>query len=194
MRRTLSLTLLLTTTALYLVGCGSMLPHGQDKVISPWKSFDEVMAAYDKVIPQHTERPALIELGFSPERSPNVRILNHLEILNRLAPHQALSREDLPSALLQCVKAHESCQAYEVKLQVTEHKRYGNFLADFFSFRRKTQIRGWAFNAVFVLNDDLVVYKVWSGTPNIDEYRDINNPLGPLQGIGSDVVKPDIGY
>jgi len=194
MTRTLPLTLLFIASTLLLVGCGSMLPHGEEKVRSPWESFDEVMAAYDKVIPQQTRRDSLMELGFSPERSPNVRILNHLEILNRVAPHQALSREDLPPALLQCVKTQDACQAYEVKLQVTENKRYGNFLADFFNFRRKTQIRGWAFNAVFVLNDGLVVYKVWNGTPNIDEYRDINNPLGPLQGIGSDAVKPSISY
>ena len=40
--------------------------------------------------------------------------------------------------------------------------------------------------------DGLVIYKVWSGTPKIEEYRDINNPLGPLQGIGSDAVKPTL--
>ena len=42
--------------------------------------------------------------------------------------------------------------------------------------------------------DGLVVYKVWSGTPRIDEYRDRNNPLGPLQGAGGEVVRPIINY
>lgn len=180
--------------ALGLSGCGSMLPHGEERVTSPWDSFDQVMAAYDKVVPRQTTRQELEQLNFSPEQSPNVQILNHFEILNRVAPHQALGREDLPVGLLACVRTEGQCQAYEVKVQVTENKRYGNFLADFLNFRRKTQIRGWAFNAVFVLNDGLVIYKVWSGTPRIDEYRDVNNPLGPLQGIGPDVVRPSISY
>ena len=47
---------------------------------------------------------------------------------------------------------------------------------------------------MFVLDDGLVIYKVWSGTPNIDEYQDTNNPLGPLQGIGSGAVTPSISY
>lgn len=194
MRPTPLLSLSILVATVIVTGCGSMLPHGADKVISPWGSFDEVMSAYEKVIPAQTRRNELAELGFSPERSPNLRILNHLEIINRVAPQQALSRDDLPAGLLQCLKAQGACQAYEIKVQVTEHKRYGNFLADFLNFRRKVQIRGWAFNAVFVLNDDLVVYKVWNGTPKIDEYSDTTNPLGPLQGIGSGVVKPDIKY
>lgn len=191
MRPTLPIALLLS---LMLGGCTAMLPHGEDRVISPWKSFDEVMAAYDKVVPNETTREELEALKFSPKYSPNVRILNHFEILNRVVPHPAVAREDLPPGLLKCIKEQDACQAYEVKVLNTENKRYGNFLADFFNFRRKTQVRGWAFNAVFVLDDGLVIYKVWSGTPNIDEYRDTNNPLGPLQGIGSDAVKPSISY
>lgn len=177
-----------------LSGCGALLPHGEERVVSAWDSFDAVMGDYEQVQPGRTSRSELVELGFSPERSPNVQILNHFEILNRVAPHQAVAREDLPAGLLRCLQAQESCQAYEVKILATEHKRYGNFLADFFNFRRKTQVHGWSFNAVFVLDDGLVIYKVWNGTPQIEEYSDINNPLGPLQGIGSNAVKPSISY
>jgi hypothetical protein len=185
---------LILTTSLTLAGCGSLLPHGEDKVISQWKQFKDVKADYDKVIPYQSKREDLDELGFTPEKSPNVRILNHFEILNRVAPHNAVGRADLPTGLLKCLHAEDGCQAYEVKLVVTENKRYGGFLADFFNFRRKVQITGWAFNAVFVLQNGLVVYKVWNGTPQIEEYRDTVNPLGPLQGIGSDVAKPSVSY
>ena len=44
---------------------------------------------------------------------------------------------------------------------------------------------------MFVLKQDLVIYKLWSGTPRIQEYGKKRNPLGPLQGIGSS-VKPEI--
>lgn len=189
-----ALSFLLLTAVLALTGCGSLLPHGEDKVISPWTRFDQVMTDYDKVIPYQSKREDLAELGFTPEKSPNVRILNHFEILNRVAPQNAIGRTDLPSGLLKCLHAEDGCQAYELKLQMTENKRYGSFLADFFNFRRRVQVTGWAFNAVFVLQEGLVVYKVWNGTPQIEEYRDNVNPLGPLQGIGSDVVKPDVSY
>jgi len=186
--------LLALATILTLAGCGAMLPHGEDKVLSPWDSYDTIKADYDQVVPGQSRRSDLAELGFTPERSPNVRILNHFEILNRVAPQNAVSRDDLPVRLRQCLKAEDGCQAYEVKVVQTHNHRYGNFLADFFNFRRKVKVEGWAFNAVFVLQDDTVIYKVWNGTPKIEEYRDTNNPLGPLQGIGSDAVKPSISY
>ncbi|HOI17098.1 MAG TPA: hypothetical protein PK036_12230 [Geobacteraceae bacterium] len=37
--------------------------------------------------------------------------------------------------------------------------------------------------------DNLVVYKVWSGTLHIEEYRQQTNPLGPLQETGGIFLK-----
>ena len=179
---------------LLLSGCGSLLPSGGEKTTSQWESFEAVKQAYDQVQLQQTREESLHELGFTPERSPNVRILNHLEIVNRLMPNQALRHEDMPPGLLSCLEVQDGCRAYELNLQVITNVRYGNFLADFLNFRRKTHIRGWAFDAVFVLQDGMVVYKVWNGVPQIDEYSDVNNPLGPLQSIGGDAVRPRVNY
>lgn len=179
---------------LLLSACSGLLPHGEAKTSSPWSDYAAVKRAYDQVIAGQSTESDLKRLGFTPERTPNVHILNHLEILNRVTPSQAISREDLPKALLTCLRYQDGCHAYEINLLVTENERYGNFFADFLNFRRKTHIRGWSFNAVFVVQKDLVVYKVWNGTPQIDEHQRTNNPLGPLQGIGPESVKPSVSY
>ena len=62
-------------------------------------------------------------------------------------------------------------------------KRYGNFFLDFFNFERRTKVTGWEFNAVLIIKDDLVIYKLISGQPAIQEYEEANNPLGPLQAV-----------
>jgi len=72
---------------------------------------------------------------------------------------------------------------------VTRRTRYGNFLADLFNFRRKTEIVGWRFKAVVLLADDVVVYKATGGQPAIHEFEESNNPLGPLQGAGERVFR-----
>jgi hypothetical protein len=64
-------------------------------------------------------------------------------------------------------------------------KRVGNFMLDFMNFRRDTITTGWKFGALIVIVSDKVVYKQWSGSPNIQEETLQRNPLGPLQGVGS---------
>ena len=34
-----------------------------------------------------------------------------------------------------------------------------------------------------IIKDDLVIYKLISGQPAIQEYEEANNPLGPLQAV-----------
>ena len=176
--------------ALLLAGCSAMLPHGEEIRVSRWSSFEEAKQAFDAVEPYVSDTTHLRGLGFDPDANPNVRILNYLEVLDRVLPDKVLTRDDLAPGLQDCVAAGEACRAFEVNQRETHNKRYGNFVADFLNFRRKTEIRGWEFNAVIVLRDKLVVYKIWSGKPNILEKETKTNPLGPLQGIGPDVVRP----
>ena len=61
---------------------------------------------------------------------------------------------------------------------------------DLLTFKRRTIVSGWSFNALIVLSDGIVVYKVWSGDPIISGDKLRKNPLGPLQGVnGSTVIK-----
>jgi len=172
----------------FLYACSSALPHGESRVVSRWSSFDEAKQAYDQIVPYQTRRQDLGPLGFSPDDQPNVRILNHADLTERFMLVSADNREELPQGLRECQKKCGSCFGYEIDQRHTRDRRYGNFFADLFNFKRKTEISGWEFNALLVLIDDLVVYKVWGGTREIQEYRDKTNPLGPLQGIGPDLV------
>ena len=178
--------ILLATALLY--GCSSALPHGESKLVSPWSSFDEAKRAYDQITPYETRREDLGTLGFSPDDQPNIRILNHADLAERFMLVSANIPEELPQGLRECQKKCARCFGYEVEQRQTRNRRYGNFFADLFNFKRKTEITGWEFRALLVLVDGLVVYKVWGGTPDIREYRDKVNPLGPLQGIGPDLV------
>ena len=60
-------------------------------------------------------------------------------------------------------------------------KRLGFWLLDVLSFRRQERTRGWDFGASLVLVSDVVVYKTWHGTPDVNQYSDRIRPLGPLQ-------------
>jgi hypothetical protein len=176
-----------------LYGCSAALPHGESRVVSHWSSFDEAKQAYDRIAPYQTRREDLAALGFSPDAQPNVRILNHADLAERFMLVSANNLEQLPRGLRECQKNCASCFGYEVEQRQTRDRRYGGFLADFFNFKRKTEITGWEFKALLVLVDDLIVYKVWGGTPDIRQYRDKTNPLGPLQGVGPDIVpSPDL--
>ena len=42
---------------------------------------------------------------------------------------------------------------------------------------------GWNFKALILLNHDKVLYKLWSGQPNLDRTEQKKKPLGPLQEI-----------
>lgn len=54
-----------------------------------------------------------------------------------------------------------------------------------FNFRKKRELQGWSFKAVFVFVNDVLVHKVSNGEPNIHRLEDKKNPLGPLQGAES---------
>lgn len=166
-----------------LSGC-SVLPYGDNRVISKWDSFEQAMQAYEEIQPYTTRLETLGRLGFTPESQDNVRILDRVEILERLTSMPERYADGLPKGLRECLSRGDDCYAHEIKLRVTKDKRYGNVFADMLNFKRKVEIRGWEFNAVIVLIDDLVVYKSWSGTPSIHERSHTVNPLGPLQGIG----------
>ncbi len=178
----------------FLVGCSALLPHGEEETAGRWKQFDDVMQAYEKVEPFVSSKEDLAELGFSPDEQPNVKILNHIEVLDKLIPDGMSQGAELPKGIQTCMKAGERCSAYEYSQQRLNIRRYGSFLADFLNFKRKTETTGWMFTALFVLTDDEVVYKIWSGTPEISKYKESINPLGPLQGVGpalsTEAVKP----
>jgi hypothetical protein len=177
-----------------LAACSALLPHGEEETGGRWTHFDDVMQSYEEVEPFVSTKDDLVRLGFSPNEQPNVKILNHIEVLDRLMPDGIYQNTELPRGVQTCLSAGEHCSAYEYSQQKLNIRRHGSFLADFFNFKRKTETTGWEFTALFVLTGNQVVYKVWSGTPEISKHKESINPLGPLQGVGpalsTEAVKP----
>lgn len=181
----------LTTNALLFVsflgsclaGCSSraFLPSSKDIFVSQWRSYEQVYNAFQEIIPYHTDLDGLKKLGFSPDVTPNIQILNHLDIMHRFLPNPSITLKDLDLGIQDCLAAQERCYAYEITAHHIDSERHGNVLLDIFNFHRKTNIKGWEFRAIIVLKNDLVVYKICGGKPNIDEFKDQKNPLGPLQ-------------
>jgi hypothetical protein len=170
--------------ALIVTGCGSLLPSSKQTTRSPWVSFGDAKASFDKIIPFQTTAKEMQELGFDPFSTPNIEILTYVDIMNLFMPNPSINMEDLDEGIRSCIKAKSACTAYEFDPQILHSERHGNVILDLFNFRRKTVESGWRFEALIVLVNDTVVYKIWGGNPIIDEQRDTKNPLGPLQNSG----------
>jgi len=164
-----------------LGGCSGLLPHSQQISESPWNSFSSAKAAYEKVVPGKTTVKDLKGLGFSPYDTPNIRILTYLDVIDLFVPRNAITLDDLDPAVRSCIAAKSRCLAYEAMPARVNDRRTGNVLADMLSFRRNSIKTGWTFRALFVIDDGMVVYKLWGGRPAIREISESKNPLGPLQ-------------
>jgi len=181
--RALSLSLLIL-----LSGCGSLLPEAKTITRSPWATFEDAKRAYDSIEPYKSTIDDLKRLGYDPFVTPNIKILSYLDVMNRFMINPSIKKEDLDEGIQRCIDFKNYCKAFEATPQDLKTKRYGNVFLDLFNFSRRTKSSGWRFQAIIVLVDDVVVYKLWSGNPTIDEFTEKKNPLGPLQEP-EDVVK-----
>jgi hypothetical protein len=164
------------------VNCGSLLPSvKQTTKTYQWETFDEAKFAFEKIIPEETTIEELRELGFDPFSTPNLKILTYLDIIQLFMFNPSIKKEDLDEGILSCIHARKNCNAYKIYLKKTTTKRYGNVLLDLFNFKRKIKESGWEFEALIVMVNNTVVYKLWGGKPIIDQDKEIKNPLGPLQ-------------
>lgn len=175
--------LLLAVVALLATGCASVLPNESSHKVYPWATFDEVQKAYNSVELEKTTLADLKTKGFDPESIPNVTVLSYLDVVNRFSP--ILDKSDLPHGVQKCIIAREKCVAYVASPANINKERVGNVALDLLGFRKETKVTGWRFDAVFVMVDNVVVYKLWSGTPDIEEYEKRMQPLGPAQNIGN---------
>jgi hypothetical protein len=175
--------------ALLAMGCGSLLPSSKQTTKSPWNSFEDAKTSFDKIVPFQTTAKEMKELGFDPFSSPNIEILTYVDIMNLFMPNPSINMEDLDEGIRSCIKAKSACTAYEFDPQMLRTERHGNVLLDLFNFQRKTAESGWRFEALIVLVNDTVAYKIWGGSPIINTQKDSTNPLGPLQNSGDMIMK-----
>ena len=178
MCRDLLLRLIILIALMLLSGCASLLPSGRAIAESPWQSYADAKDAFDSIIIDKTTVDDLKELGFDVKSSPNLKILNYLDIA---ATIQAVPIEELDPGLQGCLRARDQCRAYVFEPKRTYTKRIGNFWLDVLSFRRKTHETGWRFKALIVFVNHHVAYKLSSGEPQVNNFEEQVNPLGPLQ-------------
>jgi hypothetical protein len=178
--------LLVFSFVFMMLGCSALLPTVKRTTPSPWQSFHEAKASFDKIAPYKTTKEGLKQLGFDPFLTPNVKILTYLDIATAMTSD---TKKSIDKGLEACIKAKNECHAYEFEPKIIKRKRYGNFWLDFFNFRKKIRETGWKFKAFIVVVNDTVVYKLWGGDPLIEEKTDIKNPLGPLQDSGDLLIE-----
>ena len=162
-----------------LTGCAALLPSGREIAESPWIKYSDAQRGFDSIIVGKTTVDDLKGLGFDIKDSPNIKLLNYLEIA---ATVQAIPINELDPGLQSCLRARDDCRAYVFEPKRTYRKRVGNFWLDVFNFRRVTHETGWRFKALIVFVNSHVAYKLSSGEPQFNQMQDNVNPLGPFQG------------
>jgi hypothetical protein len=170
-----------------LVGCSALLPKSQTH-ISDYQSFEQARSAIESLVLQQSNLADLKTIGIDPLKSPNTTLLTHADVVRRFVPSGVIERKDLHPGIVQCLEARDTCRGVDVTASHVGTERQGGFFADFFNFVRRTEVRGWKFNAVVLLVDDVVVYRSWGGQPHIEETDVRRNPLGPLQDIGPSTI------
>lgn len=178
----------LLSAVLTLSACASLLPDEKKGSNTPWHSYAEAETMFESIVPGKTTQAQLKVMGLDPQTIPNVSVLSHADLLRRLQAMVAFEGNGLDPALKQCVASREACFAYRIEQQSIGRERVGNFWLDFLNFKRTTEVTGWSVDAMILISRGVVVYKSWTGKPNIRETEKENHPLGPLQGIGSTIV------
>ncbi len=166
-----------------------ILPQKHELAITSFKTFDQTRSGYDKVVVNQTTIADLKALGFDPDRSANIQQVTYLDIVQAFLPRQDMPFSTVPTSVQTCVAAQNRCIGYLVAPKVSDTARTGSIFLDFFNFRRRSETKGWQASTIFVLLDGVVVYKLWSGEPNIHTITTTVNPLGPAQDLGSAVGK-----
>lgn len=174
----------LVLLAVWLGGCSALLPVTRQETVMPWHSFDDAKAAYNRITPYQTTQSELHQLGFDPALTPNVNILNASQVVRAVMPQPVVSIAEFPPGIQDCYRAESECVGYSLEQSVTRRKRVGNFFLDFLNFDRETEITGWRFNTLLAIVRGTVVFKQWSGQPNVAQFERNRNPLGPIQDSG----------
>ena len=181
--------LTLCLTALLLAGCSSLLPRSKEhQPGTPWTTYREAQAGFDKIVPGKTTVEDLVELSVDPDNVPNIAILNYSDVLRRFMLNQSVTLADLDQGVQQCVLAKTVCRGFEINHRIVSKQRNGNFFLDVFGFRKETHTQGFRFQGLVLVKEGVVIYKLTGGQPVIHESEENSNPLGPVQSIGNKLL------
>lgn len=170
-----------------LGGCQALLPETAQRTSVGWANFEDAQRTIESFVPYKTTRSDIIAMGIDPYDNPAVSLLSFSDILQRFAASSAMRPEDFDPGIRECLSAGKRCIGYSIHAQRTKRDRVGNFWLDSLNFKREIDTKGWNFTALVILVDDVVVYTLYGGQPNIRNYEVTRNPLGPLQSWGDAV-------
>jgi len=169
-----------------LAGCSTtLLPRSKEVTSSPWLTYQDAQDTFDKIIPGQTTIAELRLMSLDPASNANIAILNYADVMRKFMLNQSFSINDLDHGVRDCVLAKVACRGFEINQSTVNKQRTGNVIFDILGFHRETQTAGWRFNGLILLRDDIVVYKLTGGQPAIQQTEENQNPLGPVQAIGS---------
>jgi hypothetical protein len=177
--------LLVSGLGIGLSACASwgVLPSTKETTESPFENYRSAEDAFNKVRPYVTTAKELKVRGFDPYTTPNIKVLNYLDLVPRFLPQQSMKSEDLDPAVQACLTARDRCTGWLAEPSTSSKDRTGNVALDVLGFERETTSTGWKASMLLLLQDNVVVYKLWSGTPTILEVKTEKKPLGPLQDL-----------
>ena len=160
-----------------------VLPRNAEITESPFKTYRSAEDAFAQIKPFSTTVDELKARGLNPYGSPNVRVMNYLDLLPRFMPQQSITKADLDPAVRACLQARERCQGWIAEPARINRDRTSNVALDVLGFERETTSTGWKAQMLVLIQDDVVVYKLWSGTPMMNEVKRETKPLGPFQDL-----------
>lgn len=168
-----------------LSGCASwgVLPSTVETIETPFQTYKSAEDAFNQVKPFVTTTRELKSRGFDPYSTPNIKVLNYLDLLPRFLPQQSMKADDLDPAVQACLSTREQCQGWLAEPSISSKDRTGNVALDVLGFERETTATGWKASMLLLVQHGVVVYKLWSGTPLILEVKTEKKPLGPLQDL-----------
>jgi hypothetical protein len=169
-------------------GCSSLLPKSKEVTASPWQTYQDAQDTFDKIIPGQTTIAELRNMSLDPALNANIAILNYADVMRKFMLNQSFSINDLDNGVRDCVMAKIVCRGFEISQSSVQKQRMGNVVFDVLGFYRETHTAGWRFNGLILLKDDIVVYKLTGGQPVIQQTEENQNPLGPVQAIGSKIT------
>ena len=170
--------------AFLLSACASaVLPSETQVQASRFQTYADAEAAYAAVVPMATTEEELKALGIDAATQPNITVLNYLDVRGRFLAQQTVGLADLDPAVQACVTARTACTGIFAQPGALARERVGDVSLDLLGFRKETLETGWKAEMLFLLVDGVVIYKLWSGTPNLEARKTQTNPLGPLQDL-----------
>jgi len=170
-----------------LGGCEALLPKTAQQTSVGWSSFEDAPRTIESFVPYKTTKAEIAAEGIDPYLNPAVSLLSFSDLLQRFAASSAMRPEDFDRGIRDCLTSGKRCTGYSILVQRTRRERVGNFWLDSLNFKREIDTTGWHFSGLVILVDDVVVYTLYSGQPNIRNHEVTRNPLGPLQSWGDQV-------